>query len=236
MPTAGFLAGFAAGLALSYYASQPRFLLRLRLRLAALSGRTLILKNVHVPVALLPPASAQQLAPDAEGLVRCDVSISGGRIFSVDAAAAPSIASASIDFHGAVLMACWTDAHTHLVKTHAHPRTRNPTGSISDALAAELDDQPRWAACACCRPNAFACLDADDVDADTTPCHRATDVERRMEFALASAYHHGTRAIRTHLDGTNSPDAKLRATVYKAFSSCRERWSHKGLNVQVPYK
>lgn len=97
-----------------------------------------------------------------------------------------------------------------------------------------------------------------DGDAETTPCPRATDVVRRMDFAVASAYHHGTRAMRTHLDGTNSPDAKLRATVYRAFRGqltdgsspdlarnvlsqsdvrirlpdCRARWAAKGMHLQ----
>jgi cytosine deaminase len=57
-------------------------------------------------------------------------------------------------------------------------------------------------------------------------------VVRRMDFALASAFHHGTRAIRTHLDGTNSPDPNIRATVYAAFSVCRRKWSARGMQVQ----
>lgn len=121
-----------------------------------------------------------------------------------------------------------------MVKTHAHPRARNPTGSISDALATEVDDQPRWAACVCCRPIAFngGSVPAAGEGDDSTLCPNADDVARRMEFAAASAYHHGTRAMRTHLDGTNSPDAKLRATVYRAFDACRVKWAAKGMVIQ----
>ena len=53
-----------------------------------------------------------------------------------------------------------------------------------------------------------------------------------MDFGLASAYHHGTRAIRTHLDGTNSSDGKTRATVYDAFQTLRKKYAAKGLEVQ----
>ena len=231
--------GVAAGAALGAWLGRGNALLRLRLRLAAALARTVVLSNVRVPLSLLPPESRERLAVDAEGLVLCDVSLTDGTICGVGPPAsspASGLTTATVDGGGAVLVACWADAHTHLVKTHAHPRTRNPTGSISDALAVECEDQPRWAACPCCRPIAFGGGGAKTATADgdvaCVPCPRATDVERRMEFAIASAYHHGTRAMRTHLDGTNSPDPKLRATVYAAFAACRARWAARGLELQ----
>ena len=237
VPMLGTVLGLAAGAAIGRWLSKRNALLRLRLKAIAALRSCVVLTNVRVPCSLLPP-SRTPIATDREGLALCDVSITAGRISAVNATgsrSADSIAS-MVNAHGAVLMACWTDSHVHLVKTGAHPRARNPTGSISDALAVELDDQPRWAACPCCRPIAFAnggaATTSADGDAVTTPCPRADDVVRRMEFALASAFHHGTRAIRTHLDGTNSPDAKLRATVYAAFAACRERWASRGLHVQ----
>jgi cytosine deaminase len=45
---------------------------------------------------------------------------------------------------GAMLWPAFVDVHTHLCKTHAVPRCRNPSGSINDALACEVADQPRW--------------------------------------------------------------------------------------------
>ena len=211
--------------------TRPHGLLRLRLRLLSTMCRRFVLSNVSVPVALLPPSTRSQLpAADDEGLVQCTVGIESGCICEVTSP--ESSAAWAIDGHGALLMACFTDAHTHLMKTHTHPRTRNLTGSISDALTVELDDQPRWAACACCRPIAFGGGGAADVDPATSPCQKATDLLRRMDFALATAYHHGTRAIRTHLDGTNHPsDAKLRATVYAAYDTCRAKWSSLGLHI-----
>ena len=110
-----------------------------------------------------------------------------------------------VDGYGALLLACFVDAHVHFVKTHAHPRTRNPTGSLSDALSVEVLDEQRWAACPCCRPVAFSGGGGRDADDCCTPCPAATDVLRRMDFACASAFHHGTRAIRTHLDGSLLP-------------------------------
>ena len=236
---AAFAAAAAAGVAFGRWLARPHALLRLRLKLAALSGREFVLADVRVPSALLTPAQSSKFSADSEGMVRCDVHIADGKIALVTAPGAPSastILTPSIDCKGSILCACFVDAHTHLVKTHAHPRARNPTGSINDALATEMEDQPRWAACACCRPLAFAkggsaTASADD-DKSCVPCPRADDVVRRMDFALASSFHHGARAIRTHLDGTNAPDAKLRATVYAAFDACRARWGKKGLLVQ----
>ena len=94
-----------------------------------------------------------------------------------------------------MLWPAFVDAHTHLCKTHAVPRCRNPSGSINDALACEVTDQPRWS--------------SPDVGA-------GRDIERRMDFALRSCLHHGTRAVRTHLDGVNAEDEALRSLVYAA--------------------
>ena len=228
--------GAAVGVIIGRWCGSPHALLRLRLRLARSS---FIMGNVHVPSALLPSSLSPTLLPDSEGLVRCDVCVERGKIVAVTPRSDPTprrMRGGEIDMKGAVVVACWADAHTHMVKTHGHPRSRNPTGSISDALATEVDDQPRWAACRCCRPIAFgrggAASAAADNDDACVPCPNARDVERRMEFALASAYHHGTRAVRTHLDGTAAEDAKTRATVYAAFRACRARWAPRGLAVQ----
>ena len=49
-----------------------------------------------------------------------------------------------VDCENCLLVPCFLDAHTHLIKTHTVERCRNPTGSIPDALGCELADQPRW--------------------------------------------------------------------------------------------
>ena len=233
-------AGVAVGIALGRWISRKHAILRLRLRVAAVSSRTLAPTNMRVPVGLLTSYFRNRMRADPEGLVLCDVGVdvASGQISSIDPPGTLT-SGARIDGRGSVLTACWTDAHTHLVKTHAHPRCRNPTGSISDALAVECDDQPRWAQCPCCGPVAFNGgtgeeQGAKDEDAACTPCplHK-TDVFRRMDFALQSAYHHGTRAVRTHLDGTNNTeDANLRETVYGAFEMCRKKWGARGLQLQ----
>ena len=142
-------AAVAAGVVVGKALAQEDALLRLRLRLAQFFRGKYTLRDVRIPESLLP--RELRGAADAEGLVACDVAIKGGEIGEV----APPKSLRGIDCKGALLVACFADGHTHLVKTHAHPRARNATGSINGALAQEVEDQPRWAACACCRPFAL---------------------------------------------------------------------------------
>ena len=105
-----------------------------------------------------------------------------------------------VDCENCLLVPCFLDAHTHLIKTHTVERCRNPTGSIPDALGCELADQPRWM----------------DVQDERT---MKTDFERRFDFAVRSALYYGAIGIRTHLDGTNNLENKiLRDKVFEAVS------------------
>ena len=74
----------------------------------------------------------------ALGLVLRDVEVRGDEIASVG----ESLPGPGADCGGSILFACFVDAHTHMVKNHAAPRARNPTGAINDALATEIEDQP----------------------------------------------------------------------------------------------
>lgn len=108
-----------------------------------------------------------------------------------------------VDCENCLLIPCFLDAHTHLIKTHTVERCRNPTGSIPDALGCELADQPRWM----------------DVQDERT---MKTDFERRFDFAVRSALYYGAIGIRTHLDGTNNLENKiLRDKVFEVFSRKR---------------
>lgn len=108
-----------------------------------------------------------------------------------------------VDCENCLLVPCFLDAHTHLIKTHTVERCRNPTGSIPDALGCELADQPRWM----------------DVQDERT---MKTDFERRFDFGVRSALYYGAIGIRTHLDGTNNLENKiLRDKVFEVFSRKR---------------
>ena len=196
--------------------SAPAVLRALRLRLALQAAARwpfgAVLCRVRVPCGMLGESMvttvAAAAASDEEGLVTADLVLKGGKIVAVTApgsAAAAAWGPLTVDAGGAVVFSLFVDCHVHLVKNHAVARNRNPSGSINDALLCEVNDHPRW----------------------TDP----GDVARRMDFGLQSAYHHGTKLIRTHLDGTNHPDPALRALVYGAFDAARQRWLPRGLEV-----
>lgn len=121
------------------------------------------LRNVTVPGCL---------SGETGDLLSTDLAISGGRI-----ANAP--VGVDVDMKGAMVLPCFTDAHTHLDKGHIHPRAANPDGSFMGALTTVMEDHANWT---------------------------AEDVYRRADFALRCAYAHGTRAIRTHLDSPPDQD------------------------------
>ena len=122
------------------------------------------LRNVTVPACLA--------GAEAGDLITTDLAISDGKI-----AAAP--VGVDVEMKGAMVLPCFTDAHTHLDKGHIHPRASNPDGSFMGALTTVMADHANWS---------------------------AEDVYRRADFALRCAYAHGTRAIRTHLDSPPDQD------------------------------
>jgi cytosine deaminase len=86
----------------------------------------------------------------------------------------------AIDMQGAMVFPAFVDMHTHLDKGHIWPRSPNPDGSFMGALTT--------------------------VRADSATHWNAEDLRRRMVFSLRSAFAHGTRAIRTHLDSIPPQD------------------------------
>ena len=137
--------------------------------------------------------------PDFDGLVRCDIEISDGRI----AAIAPlgTAPAGAVDLRGGLVWPGFVDVHTHLDKGHIWPRSPNPDGSFLGAAGTTLSDRAaHWS---------------------------AEDVRRRMEFGLRCAYAHGTVAVRTHLNSL-APQAEISWPVFRrcampgpAGSSCR---------------
>ena len=100
-----------------------------------------------------------------------------------------------VDMQGAMVFPAFIDMHTHLDKGHIWARSPNPDGTFMGALETVTEDrEARW------------CAD---------------DVRRRMEFSLRSAYAHGTRAIRTHLDSRAPQDS----ISWPVFKELREDWA-----------
>lgn len=100
----------------------------------------------------------------------------------------------AIDLGGRIVLPCFVDCHTHIDKGHIWPRQPNPDGTFMGALnATGADRAARWS---------------------------AQDVARRMDFSLRSAYAHGTKAVRTHLDSV-APQEEI---SWPVFETMRERW------------
>ena len=104
------------------------------------------------------------------GIERLDITIADDRI----AALTPTQPGPGRDLDGGLVLPAFVDIHTHLDKGQIWPRKENPDGTWLSALLA--------------------------VASDRVGLWSAVDVGRRMDFALRSAYAHGTAAIRTHLD------------------------------------
>jgi cytosine deaminase len=102
---------------------------------------------------------------------------------------------AVVDLRGAILFPAFIDMHTHLDKGHIWRRTPNPDGTFMGALNAVMGDSgTRWT---------------------------AEDLRPRIEFGLRTAYAHGTRAIRTHLD-TWMPQVEV---TWPLFAEMRAEWA-----------
>ena len=99
-----------------------------------------------------------------------------------------------VDMARAMVLPCFTDMHVHLDKGHIWPRASNPDGSFTGALTSVRADHANWS---------------------------AADLRPRMEFGLACAYAHGTRAVRSHLDSI-PPQPQI---TWPLFADLRETWA-----------
>jgi cytosine/creatinine deaminase len=127
------------------------------------------------------------------GIERVDIVVDDGKI----AAIAPHVPGPGRDLDGGLVLPAFVDIHTHIDKGHIWPRKQNPDGTwLSALLAVQTDRVGLWS---------------------------AEDVERRMNFALRSAYAHGTAAIRTHLDSI-PPQHDI---SWELFGKVREAWKGK---------
>lgn len=151
---------------------------------------TFCLRNATLPAICVPTFAG----PAREGLVRGDLVISDGRIALVAAPGSASPEIEAVDLMGGQVWPAFTDMHTHLDKGHIWNRRPNPDGSFEGALEAVRGDRDKqW---------------------------NAEDVRTRMDFSLRSAYAHGTRLIRTHLDSLG-PQHRI---TWPVFAEMREAW------------
>ena len=141
----------------------------------------------------------------------------------------PPKKSEGIDCNGCLVVACFSDSHTHLA--HAHPRAER-RWKINGALA-----QGRGPAAlggvACCGP----CFVGGFKTREKVPRPRsvceADDVKRRMGFGPRQPASTGRKPSRTHLDGTAADDQKLVNAVRHSgnFERARRRTHCPGANL-----
>jgi cytosine deaminase len=135
-------------------------------------------------------------APDANGLIACDIHVNAGRVAALAPAGAARAGNggASLDLDGGMVLPRLIDAHTHIDKGHIFARAPNPDGTIAGARATTMADrEANWS---------------------------AEDVRARMEFALCCAFAHGTAALRTHLDCYG----KQTSISWPVLAGVREKW------------
>ncbi|AZO74833.1 MULTISPECIES: cytosine deaminase [unclassified Mesorhizobium] len=149
------------------------------------------LANVRVHRSLTPGLAATF---DADGLALADMTVANGKISSIVAHGKSKALAEAVDLGGRIVLPCFVDCHTHIDKGHIWPRKPNPDGTFMSALnATGADRAARW---------------------------NAEDVARRMDFSLRSAYAHGTKALRTHLDSV-APQEEI---SWPVFETMRETW------------
>lgn len=153
------------------------------------------IRRARVPVALLPASLAVTKVDPLEPAVLCDLEVSEREIVSVRPARPPAGAGETdtFDAAGALVFPGFVDAHVHLDKAHTWHRAPNRSGTFDEALATLAKDKANW---------------------------NEADLHRRAGFSLRSAWAHGTRVMRTHVD-TGLPWAE---TSHAVMAELREQW------------
>ncbi len=152
-----------------------------------------VLANAKLPAITVEGFSA----PAKEGLIAADLVIANGKVESILTPGTAPAALPRTDLRDGMVWPCFVDMHTHLDKGHIWERRRNPDGSFMGAL--------------------------ENVGADRAANWSAGDVRARMEFSLKTAYAHGSKLIRTHLDSI-PPQHDI---SFEVFSEIREEWKDK---------
>jgi cytosine deaminase len=149
------------------------------------------LANTRVPVCLV---DAAQLKPDKDGFAPCDIVIEKGRIAAIGPATAANDGLPHFDLDHGITLPRLVDVHTHIDKGHIWQRAPNPDGTHMGArMAVMADREANWS---------------------------RDDVRQRMDFALRSAFAHGTGALRTHIDSY----PKQTPVSWPLFAEMREAW------------
>nr|WP_250811014.1 cytosine deaminase [Neorhizobium tomejilense] len=153
-------------------------------------ARRFALTNATLPAVLVKGLPAAA----KDGLMEADLVIADGKIEAILPKGSAPADLVSADMRGGMVWPCFADMHTHLDKGHFWDRRPNPNGTFEGALMNVREDRiANWT---------------------------AEDIRARFEFSLKSAYAHGTKLIRTHLDSIPpQPDIS-----FPLFDELRAEW------------
>ncbi|CAN7434494.1 cytosine deaminase [Neorhizobium tomejilense] len=153
-------------------------------------ARRFALTNATLPAVLVKGLPAVV----KDGLMEADLVIADGKIEAILPKGSAPADLVSADMRGGMVWPCFADMHTHLDKGHFWDRRPNPDGTFEGALMNVREDRiANWT---------------------------AEDIRARFEFSLKSAYAHGTKLIRTHLDSIPpQPDIS-----FPLFDEIRAEW------------
>jgi cytosine/creatinine deaminase len=161
-----------------------------------------LFRRARIPLACLPSPLSQPAGAPADALEpwrECDVLVDSAKISAVtdSAAASPAPAGARVtDLGGLLVFPGLLEVHTHLDKCHTWDRSPGVHSDFWESLGILAADSVRW---------------------------NEDDVYRRAEFALRSAWAHGTVALRSHIDTSGSVGAGSHAAVGRLRSEWKGR-------------
>jgi len=161
----------------------------------------IVLADCSIPTAVLSGTEAGNL-PRGHRLnpvYRASLFLEDGKVQAIQPADCSGMDGSDhqvIDLQGSILLPRFLDAHVHLDKAHTWDRAPNHTGTFAEAIETLAQDKNLWT---------------------------EEDLYRRADYALRSAWAHGTTAIRTHVD-TGLPWAE---TSHKVMADLRRRWAGK---------
>ncbi len=130
-------------------------------------------------------------------LSQSDIGISGGKFTFIGSTPATLTDWPRIDLANRLCLPSFVDPHTHLDKGHVIGRAGAGDGTLETAI--------------------------DLISKDRAGNWSSEDVNARMAFGLACAYHYGTAALRTHID--SQPD-QLEIS-WGVFERLRNHWTDK---------
>ncbi len=162
--------------------------------LSVRTGEPFALRNLRLPQGTVTTTSLPQVG---DGLLGADMVIADGRIDWLGPPASRDDLPNGIDRARALAWPGPVDCHTHLDKALVWQRSPNADGTFDGA--------------------------SSSASRDAAVYHSTDDIRQRVDFALSTAFAHGTTAIRSHVDSGRSSFDLAFATLCELADDWRDR-------------